>query len=409
MMDFNLANFDLNLLSDYIYNFYSWLKLSNVGRLLIATLIMLFAVVIKDLFSFLIVKLLNFLVLKKITYGQEQSLREIGQPIEFIPIVVGVYLSLNVIKVPASFLFYTRNLLKSLYIFNITWLIYSLVNPFVMMFKKTHLDNTNTVIITWVVRISKFVIFIIGFSSILESWGVKVSTLIASLGIVGMAVALGAQDMFKNIISGIAIISEKRFNVGDIIEFKSGDYKLEGIVENIGFRSTIIRQFDKTYLYVPNNTLADAAIVNVSSRKYRRINCTISLEYRTTANQLRYIRQEIENYLMDNPNVIKPPEGSLQVRVDMLSPYSIDLLVYCFVNSNVWADWLKVKESLLFKIREIVEEAGAAWALPSSSLYVEKVDKDLHLTTLPNQFIDKIKVDNEKMDKNLYLFQNGDV
>ena len=409
MMDFNLANFDLNLLSDYIYNFYSWLKLSNVGRLLIATLIMLFAVVIKDLFSFLIVKLLNFLVLKKITYGQEQSLREIGQPIEFIPIVVGVYLSLNVIKVPASFLFYTRNLLKSLYIFNITWLIYSLVNPFVMMFKKTHLDNTNTVIITWVVRISKFVIFIIGFSSILESWGVKVSTLIASLGIVGMAVALGAQDMFKNIISGIAIISEKRFNVGDIIEFKSGDYKLEGIVENIGFRSTIIRQFDKTYLYVPNNTLADAAIVNVSSRKYRRINCTISLEYRTTANQLRYIRQEIENYLMDNPNVIKPPEGSLQVRVDMLSPYSIDLLVYCFVNSNVWADWLKVKESLLFKIREIVEEAGAAWALPSSSLYVEKVDKDLHLTTLPNQFIDKIKVDNEKIDKNLYLFQDGDV
>ncbi len=409
MMDFNLANFDLNLLSDYIYNFYSWLKLSNVGRLLIATLIMLFAVVIKDLFSFLIVKLLNFLVLKKITYGQEQSLREIGQPIEFIPIVVGVYLSLNVIKVPASFLFYTRNLLKSLYIFNITWLIYSLVNPFVMMFKKTHLDNTNTVIITWVVRISKFVIFIIGFSSILESWGVKVSTLIASLGIVGMAVALGAQDMFKNIISGIAIISEKRFNVGDIIEFKSGDYKLEGIVENIGFRSTIIRQFDKTYLYVPNNTLADAAIVNVSSRKYRRINCTISLEYRTTANQLRYIRQEIENYLMDNPNVIKPPEGSLQVRVDMLSPYSIDLLVYCFVNSNVWADWLKVKETLLFKIREIVEEAGAAWALPSSSLYVEKVDKDLHLTTLPNQFIDKIKVDNEKIDKNLYLFQDGDV
>ncbi len=409
MMDFNLANFDLNLLSDYIYNFYSWLKLSNVGRLLIATLIMLFAVVIKDLFSFLIVKLLNFLVLKKITYGQEQSLREIGQPIEFIPIVVGVYLSLNVIKMPASFLFYTRNLLKSLYIFNITWLIYSLVNPFVMMFKKTHLDNTNTVIITWVVRISKFVIFIIGFSSILESWGVKVSTLIASLGIVGMAVALGAQDMFKNIISGIAIISEKRFNVGDIIELKSGDYKLEGIVENIGFRSTIIRQFDKTYLYVPNNTLADAAIVNVSSRKYRRINCTISLEYRTTANQLRYIRQEIENYLMDNPNVIKPPEGSLQVRVDMLSPYSIDLLVYCFVNSNVWADWLKVKESLLFKIREIVEEAGAAWALPSSSLYVEKVDKDLHLTTLPNQFIDKIKVDNEKIDKNLYLFQDGDV
>ena len=409
MFNFNFGLPDFSLIFDYVGNFYYWLKMSNAGRLVIASFILLFAFIVKDIFSFFIVKLLNFLVLKKITYGQEKSLREIGQPIEFIPIVVGSYFAISVLNIPSYLVFYTRNLLKSLYVFNTFWLMYSFIGPVAVIFKKTHLDNTKTVIITWTARILKFLVFIIGFSVFLENWGVEVSTLIASLGLVGMAVALGAQDMFKNIISGMAIISEKRFNIGDIIKIDNSANPIEGVVENIGFRSTMIRKFDRAPLYVPNSTLADAAVINFSSRRYRRIEWIIALEYRTTANQLRYIRQEIEKYLIENNTFVKPPESIMQVRIDKLGTSSIDLLVYCFANTNVWAEWLKIKEDLVLKIKEVVEEAKANFAYNSTSIYVEKVDNNLVKRRLPNELISEIKDDKNKVDNDLYLFQSEDI
>ena len=374
------------LLGMYLRDFYFWLKVSDIGRLLSASLILLFAYLVKNLFSFLVVKLLNFLVLKKIAYGQEKYIREIGKPIAFMPIVIGFYFAISVLKIPLSFVYYTRNFLKSLYIFNISWLVFSFVNPIGFMFKKTHLDNTKTVVVTWVVRIAKFLIVIVGLSMFLENWGVRVSALIASLGIVGMAVALGAQDMFKNIISGVAIISEHRFSVGDIVKLEDVNRPIEGVIENIGFRSTMVRKFDRTLVFVPNSTLADAAVINFSSRMYRRIEWELHLEYRTSANQLRYVLKEIKKYIYENPDFVKPPEAVAQVKLNDFGDSSINILIYCFTNTNVWAEWLRIKEELVLKIKEVVEEAGARFAFPSSSIYVEKFDKKLETGDLPSKF-----------------------
>ena len=327
--------------------------------------------------------MLKFFVLKKIAYGQEKFIREIGQPVSFIPIVVGLYFSLDAVRLPVTVAYYTRNVLRSLYIYNLTWLVYSFVNPIVFIFRKTHLDNTQSVILTWVARIAKFLIVIVGLSAFLENWGVKVSTLIASLGIVGMAVALGAQDMFKNIISGVAIISEHRFSVGDIVKLDSSNNNIEGVVENIGFRSTTIRKFDRTLLFVPNSTLSDAAVVNFSSRMYRRIEWSISLEYQTTADQLKYITREIKKYLFSSDDFVRPPESISQVRLDCFGPHSIELLIYCFANTNVWAEWLRIKEEFILKIKEIVETSGAKFAFPATSIYVEKIDKEFKTSDLP--------------------------
>ena len=369
----------------YVRNFYYWLKMTNLGNISAAILIMSFAVLVRRIFSFLVVKVLNFIVLKKIAYGQEKFIREISKPVAFIPIVVGLYFALDSIKLPVSVAFYTRNILKSLYIYNITWLVYSFVNPIAFIFRKTHLDNTQSVILTWCARIAKFLILIIGLSGFLENWGVKVSTLIASLGIVGMAVALGAQDMFKNIISGVAIISEHRFSVGDIVKLDNNESNIEGVVESIGFRSTTIRKFDRTLLFVPNSTLSDAAVVNFSSRMYRRIEWTISLGYQTTSDQLKYITKEIKKYLFTNDDFVRPPESISQVRLDKFGPYSIELLVYCFTNTNVWAEWLRIKEEFILKIKEIVEKSGASFAFPSSSIYVEKISNELRVSELPSK------------------------
>ena len=402
---FNLEN---SMFVDiYVKNFYYWLKVNELGRLFSAFLILLFAILIRGIFSFFVVKIFNFLIMKKIAYGQEKFLREISKPIEFIPIVFGVYFAISVLKIPSYLVYYTRNLLKSLYIFNITWLIYSFINPIAFIFRKNHLDNTKMVVITWMMRIVKFLIVILGLSAFLENWGVRVSTLIASLGLVGMAVALGAQDMFKNIISGIAIISEHRFNVGDIVKLESTDLPIEGIVENIGFRSTMIRKFDRAPLYVPNSILADAAVINFSSRMYRRIEWTIGLSYKTSSEQLKYIRQSIEKYLLDSEDFVKPPESILQVRYTQFGSCAIELLIYCFTNTNVFTDWLRIKEELIFKIREVIEEAGASLVFPSS-IYVEKIDNKFDKGDFSKKLKSKLKNQEHSFEENLG-FREGDI
>ena len=388
----------------YLKDFYFWIKVSDFGRLLSAVLIVLFSILVKNIFSFCVVKVLNFLVLKKIAYGQEKFVREISRPISFIPVVFGFYFAISVLRIPSSIVYYTRNFLKSLYIFNISWLMFSFVNPIGFMFRKKHLDNTKTVVITWAVRITKFLVVVVGLSAFLENWGVRVSALIASLGIVGMAVALGAQDMFKNIISGVAIISEHRFSVGDIIKLEDIDRPIEGVIENIGFRSTMVRKFDRTLVFVPNSTLADAAVINFSSRMYRRIEWNLKLEYRTSADQLRYIVKEIKKYIYENPDFVKPPEAIAQVKLNDFGDSSINLLIYCFTNTNVWAEWLKIKEELVLKIKEIVEKSGAGFAFPSSSVYLEKMDNKMEKRVLPSKL--KSELDNDDM---LNSYETGGV
>ena len=108
-----------------------------------------------------------------------------------------------------------------------------------------------------------------------------------------MAVALGSQDLFKNLISGILIIMERNFEIDDIIEIPG---KALGTVEHIGFRSTLIKQFDTTVISLPNYVFSDSAIINFSKRKYRRIKWTIGLVYETSTEQLKNICLDIEKY-----------------------------------------------------------------------------------------------------------------
>ena len=325
------------------------------------------------------------------TYETEKSLTAEAYALELIPYSVAVYILLNSFAIPQKFVFYTYGAWRSVLAFNITWIIYALITPAAMLFRRGHMDDENRVIIAWVVRITKFMILMIGFSTILEIWGVKVSTLIASVGIVGMAVALGAQDMFKNIIAGMTIIAESRFNVGDIVRAESGSQVVEGIIENIGFRSTRIIKFDRAPMYVPNNTLADAAVINITNRLYRRISTEIRLELRTAPAQVKYIRDEIENYILETSDFINPPEALLLVRADRFDDSGVVITIICFTNSNIFIEFMEAKEKLLLKVKEIVAKAGAELAMASRSIYIEKTDKSVKKRELPKALAAKSK------------------
>ena len=157
--------------------------------------------------------------------------------------------------------------------------------------------------------------------------------------------------------------------------FKMGDWILvegiiEGIVERIGFRSTTIRKFDKSLAIIPNFQFAENAVINVSQTTNWIISWVITLQYDTTVDQLKIIRDKIEQYIKSHEDFNS--KIGYAVRVDKFSDSSIDMYVRCFTNSDSWENWLEVKERLAIEIKQIVEKNKASFAFPSQSIYIEK-------------------------------------
>ena len=248
----------------------------------------------------------------------------------------------------------------------IFWVIHQIIEP--ISYILSGLDKLLTrELIGWIIKSLKILIFILGLAAVLELWGIKIGPIIAGLGLFGVAVALGAQDLFKNLISGILVLVEKRFRIGDWIKVEG---VIEGVVENIGFRSTVIRKFDKSLAIIPNFQFAENAVINNTRKTNWAISWIITLQYDTTIDQLKTIRDEIEDHI--NKGDDYDQSVGVAVRIDKFSDSSIDMYVRCFTKTNSWTNYLQVKENLALEIKKIVEGKGAAFAFPSQSIYVEK-------------------------------------
>ena len=340
----------------------------DLNNVLIGIVILFIFVFFRSLFSKIIINRIKSLVKKSKNKIDDEVLEAFDGPLRFFPIVIGVYISTQYIDLNITLESFADNLNRSLITIQIFWLIYKLIDPLSFLAHRLGDVLTND-LIDWGVRILKFLIFVIGAAAVLELWGIKVGPILAGLGLLSVAVALGAQDLFKNLISGILILLEQRFQNGDWIKVEN---IVEGVVEKIGFRSTLIRRFDSSPVMVPNFNFAENAVTNFSNMKSRRIYWTIGLEYRTTHDQLRIIRDQIEEYISSSGDFVKSSEQPLFVRLEKFSDSSIDILIYCFATTTVWGEWLKIKEELALKIKSIVEENNAGFAFPSQSIYVEK-------------------------------------
>lgn len=293
----------------------------------------------------------------------------ISGPVRFLPVVVGVYFGLLLAGVSVAENSFGGNVVQSLVTIMIFWALYNAISPLSSMLYRLERILTREMI-DWAVKTLKVLVFFLGGVAIFESWGVNVGPAIAGLGLFGVAVALGAQDMFKNLIAGLLILSERRFHKGNWILV---DGVVEGTVEFIGFRSTRVRRFDKAPVHVPNAQLSDNPVTNFSEMTHRRIKWIIGVEYGTTIAQLREVRDGIEDYILNNDEFASPSEVSTFVRIDSFNDSSIDILLYCFTRTTVWGEWLEIKERLAYKVKEIVEASGTGFAFPSRSLYIETV------------------------------------
>ena len=353
----------------------------SIGHVLLAAGIFLVFYTLRGLFTKLVLGALRRWVAKSKRTLDDQLVDVLAGPIRLLFVVLGIFFASNAIDLKGMPDEFANNLVKSLIAYVMFWGLYNSIEPMKQILKR--LEKVLSVeMVAWVITGSRWVVVAVGAATILQMWGIQVAPIIAGLGLFGVAVALGAQDLFKNLIGGLCILIEKRFHNGDWI---LAEGVVEGTVEHIGFRSTMVRRFDASPVYVPNQKLSDNAVTNFSNMTYRRINWVINLEYRTTLEQLRTIRDQIEQYLNTTPDFVQPPKASLFVRVDKFGPSSIDLMIYTFTYTKVWGEWLICKENLAYEIKKIVENAGAGFAFPSQSVYVESLPEagfQGHLPTL---------------------------
>jgi len=344
----------------------------NASEVIIGLVIFLVFYVLRRLFARLLINRLSKIVLKSKNQIDDTIISVIESPLKFLPVVIGFFIASSFVDFSSNVQNFIDLVNRSLITIFIFWLLHQLVIPFSFLIKKFE-EKISKPLVDWTLRGLKILIIILGTVAILELWGIKVGPVIAGLGLLGVAVALGAQDLFKNLISGIMILMERRFTIGDAI-WVSGE--VEGVVEQIGFRSTLVRRFDSTPVMVPNYKFAEQSVTNHTRRHHRRIRWLIGLEYRTSVDQLKKIRDAIQKIIIENDSFAKNANTGYFVRVDSFSDSSIDMLVQAFTETNDWAEYLKIKEELAVNIMNIVEDNNAGFAFPSQSLYVESIPQD---------------------------------
>ena len=223
-------------------------------------------------------------------------------------------------------------------------------------------DRTTADAIAKLLRIS---VFITGGLVILQTLGYSISGVLAFGGIGGIAVGYAAKDLLANFFGGLTIYMDRPFDVGDWI--RSPDRQIEGTVEKIGWRITCIRTFDKRPLYVPNSTFTTIAVENPSRMTNRRIYETVGIRY-DDVGKMEGIVDAVKTMLKEHDDI--DTGQTLIVNFNAFAPSSLDFFVYTFTKTTNWIRFHEIKQDVMLKIINIIEDHGAECAFPTSTIHL---------------------------------------
>ncbi|NPA62644.1 MAG: mechanosensitive ion channel family protein [Methanococci archaeon] len=213
-------------------------------------------------------------------------------------------------------------------------------------------------------KVVKILTIILGLLTALSSVGYDITALLAGLGVGGLAVALAMQDTIKNFIAGILILIDKPFSLGHWVKVKGA----EGIVEEIGIRSTRIRTFDHTLITIPNSELLDSAIENLTVRDRRRVLTTIGLTYDTPVEKIEKAKEIVKTILEEHPATLPP----YRVHFKEYGDWSLNLRVEYFIRNMGFDYYLNAIDEINLKIKKEFEKEGIEMAFPTYTVYLNK-------------------------------------
>jgi MscS family membrane protein len=230
---------------------------------------------------------------------------------------------------------------------------------------KQDLDKHTVHAIGKLIRIS---VFITGGLIMLQTLGYSISGILAFGGVGGIAIGFAAKDLLANFFGGLMIYLDRPFKVGDWI--RSNDKSIEGTVEDIGWRLTKIRTFDKRPLYVPNSIFNTISIENPSRMTNRRIKETMGIRY-DDANKMAIIIEQVKTMLRNHPDIDN--DQTLIVNFNSFAPSSLDFFIYTFTKTTDWILFHEIKQDVLLKVIEIIENNDAEFAFPTSTMHLQSM------------------------------------
>ena len=219
-------------------------------------------------------------------------------------------------------------------------------------------------------RIFKIIVFICVVLLFGEHFGMSFSSVLAFGGIGGIAIAMASKDILSNLFSGVMLYYDRPFNIGDWVS--SPDRQIEGTVVEIGWRLTKIMTFDHRPLFIPNSAFATISVENPGQMIHRRIKTEIGLRYED-ADKVALIVKDIKAMILAHDKI--DTTQTILVYFNEFSDSSLNIMVYCFTKTTVWAEWLEYQQDVYLKMIEIVHHHGADFAYPSQSIYIEKQPK----------------------------------
>ncbi len=345
-------------------------------------------------------------VIEKGSEQQELIYHEIRKPVRVLLVFFGLNLS-------AYSFFYKTDYRESLshvsfviYSIIVIWVVFKLIDSIVLV-QIQKLSKSNMALrkelFNLGIQSAKVLIVIIILAFGLNHFGISITAIASTLGIGGLAFALAAKDTLSNLFGGITILFDNVFRMGDWI--KVDDF--EGTVAEIGLRSVTIRTFDNALITIPNSIISTSGVKNWNRRAVgRRIKMHIGVTYESDVGDLRQCLEDIREMLRLHPDISNPKQGhngSKKKRVfkftsqedthgikstqlvfmDRYNDFSIDILIYCFARTVKWAEWLAVKEDVMFKIAEILQKNNLSFAYPTQVRIYKPENKIAAIESLP--------------------------
>jgi MscS family membrane protein len=364
-----------------------WAKLELFGiaiwQVVAAFVLILLGLVLKKVLDFAFEKKIIPLLQKTPFKFDHLIATAASKPLGYLVLLGGFALAFGLLPLPEKpdvegFVF---GALKVLLAIDIVWFLFRTVDVLVGYLTRLAGRTESTLddqLVPLIRKALKATIAVLAFVSVVELLGGNVASLLAGLGIGGLAVALALQDTLSNVFGSIFIFVDRPFGVGDWIKLEG----VEGVVEEIGFRSTRIRTFPATLVSIPNKTVANATIDNQSRMPKRRVLQTVGVTYETTPSQMEQAVAAIRDILEHDEGVDKE---FIVVRFTEFADSSLNILVYYFTKDVSFADHTATKERINLAIMRAIHKLGLSIAFPTRSVYLEGTAKDLaqHLRQNP--------------------------
>ena len=250
------------------------------------------------------------------------------------------------------------------------WLLVAALTEFIIQSPKIPDDSLDAHLLRLSSRLVSFLVALVLLANAGQTLGLPVFSILAGLGIGGLAVALAVRPSLENLISGVMLYLDRPVRVGDYCRF--GDKT--GKVEHIGMRTTRVRTLDRTLISVPNSVFADKEIENWANCDKMQIRTMIGLRYETEPDQLRHVLAKLREMLAAHP---KLDPDTVRVRFVNYGASSLDVEVRAYALTREWNDFYAIREDVLLRVSEIVRASGCGFAFPSQTLYVRR-DEDLN-------------------------------